>query len=55
MNTIDMVEKHPLELFYFLQSRVELFNQQAVTSDDDIVNSLPPIGEPKLLGRFLSF
>lgn len=50
VNSIEMIEKHPIYLLHFLQSRVEFDNQRSVVIGD-IVNSLTPIGPPKILGK----
>lgn len=48
-----MIEKSPVDTLEYLQSRVEFVNQRSDIVDG-IVNSLTPIGEPKILGRHFS-
>lgn len=49
----DMVEKYPIDVMDFLQSRLEFFNQ--VNFDDVVVNQRIPIGQPELLGRLYMY
>lgn len=45
----EMIQKHPIDLIDFLQSRLEFFNQ--VHFDAVVVNPLVPVGQPEVLGR----
>lgn len=47
-----MIEKYPILLLHYLQSHVEFYNQRSVILGD-IVNALTPIGQPKILGKFV--